>query len=42
MAKVLDSRHEVSKCEVQLHCYIHFQTNTFGKDMNPLIPPAVG
>ena len=27
---------------LQLHYYVHFQTNTFEKDMNPFIPLAMG
>ena len=32
----------VSKFELQPRYYFHFQTNTFGKGMNPLILPAMG
>ena len=39
MAKALDSGLKVSEFKLQSLFYIHFQTNTFGKDMNPLIPP---
>ena len=28
--------------ELQLRYYIHFRTNTLGKDMNSLILPAMG
>ena len=28
--------------ELQLSYYVHFQTNTFVKGMNPLILPAMG
>ena len=27
-----------SKFKPQVHYYVYFQTNTFGKDMNPLFP----
>ena len=40
MAKVLDGDPEVSEFELQLRYYVHFRTNTPGKDMNPLIPLA--
>ena len=36
-AKVLDCGLEVSEFELQSCCYVHFQTNTFGKAMNPLV-----
>ena len=39
--KATDCRIVVSKFEQQSHYYIHFQTNTLGKGMNPLIPPAM-
>ena len=43
VAKVLDSsRLSISKFELQSHYCIHFQTNTLGKGMNFLIPPAMG
>ena len=32
----------VTEFELQLHYYIHFQINTLGKGMNPLILPAMG
>ena len=38
MTKVLDYGLKVSKFQLQLCYYIHFQTNPFGKGMNPLIP----
>ena len=41
MAKVLDFNLEVSKLELQLHYYVHFQTYALGKDMNPFIHPAM-
>ena len=42
MAKVLDIGFEVSKLELLLDYYIHFQTNTLRKGMNSLIPPSYG
>ena len=39
MSKVLDSGFEVSKFNVQLCYYIHFQTNTLGKGMRAFILP---
>ena len=38
-----ESRQEkrVSEFELQSRYYIHFQTNTLGKGMNPLIPQAM-
>ena len=32
----------ISKFELQLHYYIHFQTNTLRKAMNPLISQSYG
>ena len=32
----------VSEFVVQSHYYVHFQANTLGKGMNPLILPAIG
>ena len=37
MAKVMVCSLQVSKFEIQSHCYIHFLTNTIRKGMNPLI-----
>ena len=31
-----------SEFELQLNFYVHFQTNTLGKGMNPLIPATIG
>ena len=42
IAKVLDSDLKISEFELQSDYYLHFQTNTLGKGMNPLIPWAVG
>ena len=39
MAYELDCDHEVSKFEFLSFFYVHFQTNTFGKD---IIPSAMG
>ena len=40
-ANVLDSDIVVSKFKLQLGYYVHFWTNTLGKGMNSLIPPAM-
>ena len=42
MLKVLDCGIVVSEFELQSRYYVHFQTNTLGKGMNPLILPAMG
>ena len=42
MVKAMDCGIVVSEFELQLRYYVHFQTNTLGKDMNPLILPAMG
>ena len=42
MVKVLECGIVLSKFEFQLHYYIHFWTNTFGKGMNPFILPVMG
>ena len=42
MVKVMDCRIVVSKFELQSCYYIHFQTNTLGKGMNPPYPPSYG
>ena len=39
MAKVLDCDLKVREFKLQLHYYIHFQVNTFGKGLNLLTPP---
>ena len=41
MVKVLDFGFKVSGFDLQSHCYIHFQTNTLGKGMNPPILPVM-
>ena len=42
MVKAMDYEIVVSKFIIQSRYYIHFQTNTLGKGMNPLILPARG
>ena len=42
MVKAQDRGVVVSKFELQSHYYVHFETNTLGKGMNPLILPAMG
>ena len=42
MVKALDCGIVVRKFELQSSYYVHFQTNTLGKGMDPLIPPAIG
>ena len=42
MAYVLDSCFEVNELALHSRYYVHFQTNTFRKGMNPLIPTAMG
>ena len=39
---MLDCKIVECKFEQKSHPYIHFQTNTLDKDMNPLIPLAMG
>ena len=39
VANVMDCGITVSRFELWSHYYIHFQTNLFGKSMNPLILP---
>ena len=41
MVKALDCGIVVSEFELQLHYYVHFRTNTHGKDMKPLILQAM-
>ena len=38
MAKEQDCELEVSKFELKSRYHVHFRTNTFGKDIYPLIP----
>ena len=42
MVKAMDYRIAVREFELQLRYYVHFRTNTLGKDMNPLILPNMG
>ena len=42
MVKAMDCRIVVSEFELQSCYYVHFQTNTLGKDMNLLILQAIG
>ena len=41
MVNVLDCDLEVGEFELQLRFYVHFWTNTLGKDVNPLISPIM-
>ena len=42
MVKAMDCEIAVSEFVLQSRYYVHFQTNTLGKGMNPLILPAMG
>ena len=44
MVKAMDCRIVVSEFEIVLQScyYVHFWASTLGKDMNPLILPAMG
>ena len=42
MVKAMDCGIVESNFELQSRYYIHFRTNTLGKDMNSLILPAMG
>ena len=42
MLKAMDCGIVVSEFVLQSRYYVHFQTNTLGKGMNPLILPAMG
>ena len=42
MAKVIDFGIVVRKFKFQSCYYVHVQTNTLGKSMNPFILPAMG
>ena len=42
MVKAMDCRIRVNESILQSHYYNHFQANTLGKGMNPLILPAMG
>ena len=41
MVKAMDCGIIVSEFVLQLHYYVHFRANTFGKGMKPLILPAM-
>ena len=42
IVKAMDSGIVESEFILQSRYYVHFQANTFGKSMNPLILPAMG
>ena len=42
VANILDCKIRVSEFKLQLHYYVHFQTNTLDKIINFLIPPNYG
>ena len=42
MLKAMDCGIVVSEFELQSRYYIHFQANTLGKGMNPVILSAMG
>ena len=42
MVKAVDCGIVISEFELRLRYYVHFQTNTLGKGMNPLILAAMG
>ena len=42
MVKAMDFGIIVSEFEIQSRYYVHFQTNTLGKGMNPFIFQAMG
>ena len=42
MVKAMDCGIVISEFVLQSHYYVHFQANTIGKGMNPLILPAMG
>ena len=42
MVKAMDCRIIVHEFVLQSRYYVHFQANTLGKGMNPLILPAMG
>ena len=42
MVKAMDCRIVVSEFVLQSRYYVHFRENTLGKDMSPLILPAMG
>ena len=42
MVKAMDSGIVVSEFELQSRYYVHFRAYTLGKDMKPLVLPAMG
>ena len=40
--KSVELRPKSKQVQTQSCCYVHFQTNTFGKDTNPFIYAAIG
>ena len=42
MVKAMDCGIVVSEFVLHSRYYVHFQANTFGKGMNPIILPAMG
>ena len=42
MVKAMECGHVISEFELQWRYYVHFQANTLGKGMNPLILPTMG
>ena len=42
MVKVIDCGIEVREFVLQSRSYVHFQANSLGKGMNPLIIPDIG
>ena len=42
MCKAIDCGIVISEFELQSRYYVHFRTNTSGKDINSLIFPAMG
>ena len=42
MAKVMDCDIEITEFELQLHNYVHFQINNFGKGIKPPYFPSYG
>ena len=42
IVKAMDCRIVASEFVLQSRYYVHFQANTLGKGMNPLILPAMG
>ena len=42
MFKAMDCEIIVHEFNLELLYYVHFQTNTLGKGMNPLILPSMG